>query len=74
VPHFGINPKVQKLDAFLQEWSVAPFNQCYDISDLASLPSLITPSSIAQLEVKSSYNIEQVKANYQALIKAMSDD
>lgn len=74
VPHFGINPKVQKLDAFLKEWSVAPFDQCYDISDLANLPSLISPSSITQLKVKSSENIEQVKVNYQVLIKAMLED
>lgn len=71
VPHYGINPLVQKLDAFLQEWSVAPFNQCYDIIELPNLPSLVTKESSEKLKTKSNQNIALVKANYHALLASL---
>lgn len=68
IPHFGINKRITKLDAFLQDWSVAPYNKCYPIEDIAKLAELITVDSITTLKTKSASNIEKVKDNYQAIM------
>ncbi|WP_139345301.1 polysaccharide pyruvyl transferase family protein [Pseudocolwellia agarivorans] len=72
VPHFGINPKVSKLDAFLKEWSVAPFNQCYAIEELVTLPKLINEKSMIEFQAKSKNSVEQVKQNFHRIIDAIS--
>lgn len=72
IPHFGINPKVAKLDAFLQEWSVAPFNQCYEIEKLVSLPALVNEKSMNEFQTKSKESIEQVKQNFHRIISVIS--
>ncbi|WP_371375751.1 polysaccharide pyruvyl transferase family protein [Thalassotalea aquiviva] len=41
IPHFGINPKVGKLDSFLKDWSFFPFNRCYSVQDITSLTSFL---------------------------------
>ena len=70
-PHFGINPKVAKLDAFLQEWSVAPFNQCYEVEKLVSLPALVNEKSMNEFQTKSKESIEQVKQNFHRIINVI---
>jgi len=74
IHHFGINKKIAKLDAFLQDWSVPPFNRCYPIEELASLPELISEQANRELKAKSAVNIELVKDNYQAIIKVIETD
>jgi|GEM_PF-1004887 len=71
IPHFGINPKVSKLHAFLQEWSVAPFNQCYTVEELVSLPKLINEKSIIEFQAKSKESLEQVKQNFHRIINVI---
>jgi len=71
-PHFGINKKIAKLDAFLQDWSVPPFNRCYPIEELASLPELISEQANRELKAKSAVNIELVKDNYLNIIKVIN--
>ena len=74
IPHFGINKNIAKLDAFLQDWSVAPFDKCYPVEDIAKLPELITEMSISKLKFKTAENIEKVKGNYQAIIEVIKAD
>ncbi|WP_076416918.1 polysaccharide pyruvyl transferase family protein [Colwellia sp. UCD-KL20] len=72
IPHFGINPKVTKLDAYIQEWSVAPFNKCYEVEKLVSLPSLVNEKSMIEFQAKSKNSVEQVKQNFHRIIYAIS--
>lgn len=72
IPHFGLNPKVSKLHAFLQEWSVAPFNQCYEVEELISLPKLINEKSMIEFQTKSKESVEQVKQNFHRIISVIS--
>lgn len=37
VPHFGLNPKIRKLDEYLKCWSVEPFNGCIDFSEISGM-------------------------------------
>ncbi|WP_448563820.1 polysaccharide pyruvyl transferase family protein [Thalassotalea ganghwensis] len=73
LPHFGINPKVIKLDAFLRDWSIEPFNRCYSISELSVLPECITTDSLNNLQVQSNVTIEKVKANYKAMLATINE-
>ena len=73
IPHFGINKKVEKLNAFLHNWSVAPFNHCYSIEEIINCPSLITDKSIENLRVKTNSNISKVKLNFEALFSNITD-
>lgn len=74
VPHFGINKRIAKLDAFLQDWSVSPFNQCYPIQEIATLPRLISEESIDNLKTKSDINIKKVKTNYQEILTVIKNE
>ena len=71
IPHFGINPKVTKLNAFLQEWSIAPFNQCYEVNEIVGLPAFITEKNIIDFQRKSQRSIEQVKDNFHRILGAI---
>lgn len=63
VPHFGVNPQVVKLDAFLRDWSIAPFNRCYTISELSTLPTLAEPTLSANLSEVAHHIVERVIEN-----------
>jgi len=71
IPHFGLNKKTTKLDAYLKDWSVAPFDKCYPVEDLSSLPELITSKSLSDLKIKTELNIEKVKENYRSIIEVI---
>ncbi|MCG9761177.1 polysaccharide pyruvyl transferase family protein [Pseudoalteromonas sp. Isolate6] len=36
-PHVGLNPQIPKLDSFLKDWSLAPFNKCLDMRNAAKI-------------------------------------
>ncbi|GLX77580.1 hypothetical protein tinsulaeT_09200 [Thalassotalea insulae] len=74
VPHFGINPNITKLNAFLSDWSVAPFNKCYPVENLLDLPSLINSQSINELARKTSENIKKVKENNLRILETICND
>ncbi|GAA0815226.1 hypothetical protein GCM10009111_13210 [Colwellia asteriadis] len=74
IPHFGINKNITKLNAFLDDWSVSPFNQCYSIENIAGLPSLITAESLANLKAKTALNINKVKHNYQEILSCIDNN
>ncbi|QCI72099.1 MULTISPECIES: polysaccharide pyruvyl transferase family protein [Vibrio] len=37
VPHFGVNKRVGKLDSFLKDWSISPFNECYELKNIPEI-------------------------------------
>lgn len=49
-PHFGINRSIQKLNAFLRDWSIAPYDHCYSVSEIEDLNKLINSSNKFELE------------------------
>lgn len=67
IPHFGLNPEISKVNSFLKDWSIAPFNKSLElekISDVASndykgYQQLLTDNSyrIAELVKKNNENI-----------------
>lgn len=68
-PHFGINKSIQKLDAFLTDWSVAPYNQCYSVADIDKLSALICEESKAKVRDNAKGIISLVKENNGLLFK-----
>jgi hypothetical protein len=66
-PHFGINPKIQKLDAFLNDWSIAPFNHCYSVSEIATLPATLSDKDKSNLGINATRIISLVKENNEHL-------
>ena len=68
-PHFGINEAIQKLDAFLADWSIPPFDHCYPVSDIEKIPNII--SSINELELSNNAKriVSLVKENNKLLFE-----
>jgi exopolysaccharide biosynthesis predicted pyruvyltransferase EpsI len=66
-PHFGINKAIQKLNAFLSDWSIAPFDHCYSVSDIETLPTIINQANEAELSVNAERIISLVKENNSCL-------
>ncbi|MGT8515016.1 polysaccharide pyruvyl transferase family protein [Klebsiella pneumoniae] len=52
VPHFCINSKIEKLTSFLKTWSVSPYNQAIDYSDIKRSLELITDESKVLIDEK----------------------
>ncbi|MGO2323674.1 polysaccharide pyruvyl transferase family protein [Vibrio casei] len=75
VPHYGLNKKIKKLDAFLNDWSIAPFNRCYSIDEISDV-ILNNNSDIIQyrLEENRVKNLELVKNNFEEIIKVINFD
>jgi polysaccharide pyruvyl transferase WcaK-like protein len=73
VPHFGLNKSIKKLDSFLRDWSVAPFNQCYDAYEMSSLISSFNLKNVVVLKEKSAIIIDAVKANNDSILKCIID-
>lgn len=71
VPYFGVNENVEKLDAFLKQWSIAPFNRCYPSESLSKLPSLIISNSKNELDINTDAIIDMVKHNNNEIIKVI---
>jgi exopolysaccharide biosynthesis predicted pyruvyltransferase EpsI len=66
-PHFGINKSIQKLDAFLADWSTAPYNHCYSVTDIDGLPNLIDESNVVNVVSNAEKVILLVKENNERL-------
>lgn len=52
VPHFCLNYKIEKLTSFLKTWSVYPYNQAIEYSDIKRSLELITDESKLLIEEK----------------------
>jgi polysaccharide pyruvyl transferase WcaK-like protein len=66
-PHFGINPKIPKLDAFLSDWSIAPFDHCYSVSEIGTLSDILRSEHKSNLVINASKIISLVKENNEHL-------
>jgi hypothetical protein len=62
-PHFGINKAIQKLDAFLADWSIPPFDHCYSVSDIETIPSIISLTNELELSINAKRIVSLVKEN-----------
>jgi polysaccharide pyruvyl transferase WcaK-like protein len=71
LPHFGLNVNIGKLNAFLQEWSVAPYNKCYSVNNIANLPQLIKECS-PELQNNANNIIERIKNNNAKMIEVIT--
>jgi len=71
VPHFGLNKNIKKLDAFLNDWSITPFNECRSIKEIAGIVPSIDENVISGLEQKRFENAELVRKNFDALLKVI---
>ena len=49
-PHFGINKSIQKLNAFLRDWSISPYDHCYSVSEIEEFPEIIDKQNTTHLE------------------------
>ncbi|MBB1304775.1 polysaccharide pyruvyl transferase family protein [Pseudoalteromonas sp. SR43-5] len=49
-PHIGLNPKIRKLDSFIKDWSIKPFNKCQDISSADNILRNVDKSTFTLLE------------------------
>lgn len=67
VPHFGINKDTKKLQAFLSEWGVAPFNRCYRVDEMAALLDMVSQESAIGLVDVAAHNAQLVRDNNSAI-------
>lgn len=72
IPHFGLNPGVLKLDSFLNDWSIKPFNRSYSISEIRVLLENIDSNKNSELEKIRNKNIKLVEDNFNEIIKALT--
>ncbi|MEO9494309.1 MAG: polysaccharide pyruvyl transferase family protein [Vibrio splendidus] len=73
IPHFGINKKITKLDEFLKDWSVYPFNKCHSFSELSELVNLDFSKPLNILSEKSDRAKKQVIENNDRIIELILD-
>lgn len=68
VPHFGLNKSIYKLDGFLSDWSVFPYDQCYSMSEIERLSQNV--SELPRMELKASVreNNDKVKHNFNQIL------
>lgn len=48
-PHFGLNPQILKLDSFLKDWSIEPFNRCMNTTSVIQSLKNIDDSCLENL-------------------------
>lgn len=68
VPHFGLNKSIYKLDGFLNDWSVAPYNQCYSMKEIETLSKNVAelPRDLLNEAVK--INNDAIKNNFNRVV------
>ena len=74
IPHFGLNQGIKKLNSFLQDWSVTPFDQCYSAEKMSSLTSSFNLKNVAALKNKTAFIVDAVKANNDSILKTIVED
>lgn len=68
VPHFGLNKSIYKLDGFLSDWSVFPYNQCYSMSEIEKLSQNVIELPREELKASVKENNEKVKSNFNNIL------
>lgn len=68
VPHFGLNKSIYKLDGFLSDWSVYPYNQCYSMSEIERLSQNVNNLPHIELQALVKENNDKVKHNFNQIL------
>ena len=63
IPHFGLNPSIEKVDCFLRDWSVPPFNRSLKMESIIEVLKEDSFYSEAELENNSRRLASLVKEN-----------
>ena len=63
VPHFVINPKIDKVSSFVKDWSVDPFNNSYSLDELIEITSSDLSWSKKSMQSNSLFLANLVKEN-----------
>lgn len=74
VPHFGLNPKITKLDAYLKTWSVEPFNRCIAFEEMAEHFAENYEGALQELKFKTLLAQEKTEENIGAMMSKLFPD
>lgn len=73
IPHFGLNKgpnrKIPKLDGFLGDWSIPPFNRTQDIQTIGKLSASIKKLQNHRLKERAETNNHLIRKHFDQLIK-----
>ncbi|GAC31074.1 polysaccharide pyruvyl transferase family protein [Paraglaciecola polaris] len=69
VPHFGLNPNIFKVNSFLQDWSIFPFNRSLRLEQIVSASSEDFSFYGQELQANSVKLGELVKENNSNIVK-----
>ncbi|WP_409422876.1 polysaccharide pyruvyl transferase family protein [Pseudaeromonas sp. ZJS20] len=67
IPHFGLNKKIVKLNDFLGDWSVAPFNQNYDMQTIGELAADLSALPSEALTARAKLNNQLVRQHFDSV-------
>ncbi|WP_395344619.1 polysaccharide pyruvyl transferase family protein [Ningiella sp. W23] len=70
-PHFGLNPDITKVDSFLKDWSIAPFNKAMRLEEIVALAKQDLSAYTPALHDNSERLANLVKDNNQNIIDAI---
>ena len=69
VPHFAINPSIEKLKAFIEDWTVAPFNKAIKLNEVKK--TLYEVYDADELKSNSTRLSELVDEHYTSLLSKL---
>ncbi|MEY8215676.1 MAG: polysaccharide pyruvyl transferase family protein [Colwellia sp.] len=72
VPHLGLNPNILKLECFLSDWSIEPFNRCYSVDDMSGVVGVALKVCIENFRVHSNNLVKKALENNHQLVQALS--
>ncbi|ANQ25219.1 polysaccharide pyruvyl transferase family protein [Vibrio natriegens] len=68
VPHFGLNKEIYKLDGFLSDWSVHPYDQCYSLIEIEKMCIDIRNLPRQCINGAAKDNNDKVKENFERIL------
>ncbi|MFA0337320.1 polysaccharide pyruvyl transferase family protein [Vibrio breoganii] len=71
-PHFGLNRKIIKLNDFLLDWSVPPFNRNYATDEIAKLGQPIKNIDLSGLQERVQINNSLIKENFTNIVNCLN--
>ena len=69
VPHFAINPSIEKLKAFIEDWTIAPFNKAIKLNEVKK--TLYEAYDADELKSNSTRLSELVNEHYTSLFSKL---
>lgn len=70
-PYIGLNPKIVKLQSFLQDWGISPLNKCYQLNDLVKAFNMATAINHLTLQKHATQLHKLGLQNYHDLLGSM---